>query len=339
MSQFPTPLSLDDALRVVRDVAALHVLEPERLRISRCHGRVLGADLFAASHASSVPNGALASGQCAGLDSAGPMLAAGQVMTPSRVALAASLGIADAQVRRRPTVAVFTSGDRLVEPGLALAAGQVHDGVRDLLMGLLRADGLEPTAWPALPDDPRRVEIALRDAACAFDLVLTCAPTGEGERDHVPAVLAEEARMGRGCVHFSGVRMRPGGSVRFASVDQARVLSMAGDPLSVLGTYLTLGRALVDGLQARSEARVPWHAELAAGLTKLGGEAGFMPGRLASGIDAKLQVAVEPADGAQARATFGDLKNADALVMLREGPLALEAGAVVEVLPFQGQRL
>jgi molybdopterin molybdotransferase len=43
---------------------------------------------------------------------------------------------------------------------MPLAHGQIYDSNRDLLMGLLRADGLEPTAWPRLPDDPRQVEIA-----------------------------------------------------------------------------------------------------------------------------------------------------------------------------------
>jgi molybdopterin biosynthesis enzyme len=45
---------------------------------------------------------------------------------------------------------VFTTGDELVHPALPLEPGQIHDSNRELLMGLLRADGLEPTAWPTL---------------------------------------------------------------------------------------------------------------------------------------------------------------------------------------------
>ncbi|EEF93642.1 molybdopterin binding domain protein, partial [Catenibacterium mitsuokai DSM 15897] len=119
---------------------------------------------------------------------------------------------------------------------------------RDLLMGLLRADGLEPTAWPRLPDDPRQVEIALRDAACAFDLVFTCGAVSAGEKDHIPAVLAQF-----GQIHFWKVKMRPGMPLLLASMDQARFLGLPGNPVSVLATYLSFGRALIDGLQGRVE--------------------------------------------------------------------------------------
>ena len=117
----------------------------------------------------------------------------GTVLTPARVSLAASLGLASLPVARRPTVAVFTTGDELVEPGLPLAPGEIYDSNRELLMGLLRADGLEPTAWPRLPDDPGAVEIALRDAGCAFDLVITCGAVSAGEKDHIPARAARSS--------------------------------------------------------------------------------------------------------------------------------------------------
>lgn len=254
------------------------------------------------------------------------VLHAGQMLTPARVSLAASLGLPALTVARRPTVAVFTTGDELVEPGLPLGPGQIHDSNRDLLMGLLRADGLEPTAWPRLPDDPRQVEIALRDAACAFDLVLTCGAVSAGEKDHVPAVLA---RFGR--THFWKVRMKPGMPLLFGSLDQARFLGLPGNPVSVMATYLTFGRALIDGLQGRGEPRPRWRARLTDAIDKTHPRREFIRARLSAGEDGSLYADPNPATGSHRLRAAAD---SNALIVIGEGPQTLAAGAAVEVLAY-----
>lgn len=254
------------------------------------------------------------------------VLHAGDVLTPARVSLAASLGLPSLSVARRPTVAVFTSGDELVEPGLPLAPGEIYDSNRELLMGLLRADGLEPTAWPRLPDDPKQVEIALRDAGCAFDVIITCGAVSAGEKDHIPAVLAAF-----GQTHFWKVRMKPGMPLLFGSLDQARMLGLPGNPISVLATYLTFGRALIDRLQGRAEPRPVWHATLLSPIDKPHPRREFLRARLVSGADGRLQAEPDAATGSHRLRAAAD---ATALIVVPEGPQRLAAGSVVAVLPL-----
>lgn len=254
------------------------------------------------------------------------LLHAGEVMTPTRVSLAAALGLASLKVARRPTVAVFTSGDELIEPGMPLAPGQIYDSNRELLMGLLRADGLEPTAWPRLPDDPKQIEIALRDAGCAFDLIITCGAVSAGEKDHIPEVLA---RFGQ--THFWKVKMKPGMPLLFGSLDQARFLGLPGNPVSVLATYLTLGRALIDGLQGRVEPRRAWHAQLVSPIDKPHPRREFLRGRLVSDESGRLLVDPHPATGSHRLRIAAE---SDALIVVPDGPRQLPAGAVVEVLRY-----
>lgn len=257
------------------------------------------------------------------------VLAAGTPLTPSRIALAASQGLAAIGIARRPTVAVFTTGDELVEPGLPLAPGQLYDSNREQLMGLLRADGLDPVAWPTLPDDPAQVESALRHAGHAFDVVLTCGAVSAGEKDHLPALL-----QGKGQVHFWKVRMKPGMPVLFASggaLGNALFLCLPGNPVSVLATYLALARPLLDGMQGRVPPRPRWRARLASPWRKAHERLEFLRGRLRQDAEGRLEVEPNPADGSHRMRAAAD---SDALLVLEAGQRDYAAGAPVDVLPY-----
>ncbi len=252
------------------------------------------------------------------------VLREGQLLTPARASLAAALGMASLAVAQRPTVAVFTAGDELVEPGLPLAPGQIYNSNRELLMGLLRAEGLEPTAWPTLPDDPERMATVLSDAAAAFDVVISCGGVSAGEMDHMPALLAS-----RGRIHFWKVRMKPGMPVLFGEMDRALFLCLPGNPVSALATFLTLGRELLDGLQRRREARPQWKAVLRAPWRKTHERLEFLRGWLEGAPDGRLQVTPNVADASHHLRAAAD---SNALIVLPEGLRDYAAGDIVDVI-------
>lgn len=254
------------------------------------------------------------------------VLHAGSVLSAARVALAASLGIPRLVVAQRPTVAVFTTGDELVEPGLPLQPGEIYNSNRELLMGLLRGDGLEPTAWPTLPDDPARLGSMLRDAASSFDVVITCGAVSAGEKDHIPSLLKQNGR-----VHFWKVRMKPGMPLLFGELDRAQFLGLPGNPVSVLATYLTLARGLLDGLQGRAQPRPRLHARLTAAIHKAHPRREFVRGRLAYGDDGVLRVTPSAATGSH---RLHAAAHADALIVVADGPQRLAVDDAVEVLPY-----
>ena len=250
----------------------------------------------------------------------------GSVLTPARIGLAASLGIDRLPVSARPTVAVFASGDELVEPGLPLRPGQVYNSNRDQLMAQLRALGLEPVAWPTLPDDPLRIQAALADAVASFDVVLTCGGVSAGEKDHLPHWLQAQ-----GSIHFWKVRMRPGMPVLFGEAGRALVLALPGNPVSVLATFHVLGRTLLDGLQGRGEPRPRWRARLASPWRKTHERLEFLRGRLAQDAAAGLLAEPDAADGSHRLRGAAD---SDVLIVLEEGARDYAAGDLVEVLPL-----
>lgn len=254
------------------------------------------------------------------------VIRSGSCLGAAQLGLAASLGVPRIAASRRPTVAVFTTGDELVEPGLTLRRGEIYDSNRTLLMGLLRSEGLQPVAWPILPDEPVRMAAALRDAASSFDLVITCGAVSAGEKDFIPGLLQSD-----GAVHFWKVLMKPGMPLLFGRLDGAHVLGLPGNPVSVLATWLTLGRTLVDGMQGRVEPRPRWSAQLTCAFDKRHARREFLRGRLQPGDDAVLRVAPEPADGSH---RLAGAARSNVLIVLPEDERLFDVGAVVEVLPY-----
>ncbi|WP_339829485.1 gephyrin-like molybdotransferase Glp [uncultured Arenimonas sp.] len=258
------------------------------------------------------------------------LLSAGDVLTPARLGLAAALGLAELTVARRPTVAVFTTGDELKPPGQTLAPGEIHDSNRAMLQTLLLAEGLEPVAWPILPDDPARIASMLEDAAFSFDLVITCGGVSAGEKDHLPALL-----QARGETHFWKVRMKPGMPLLFGRLGEALLLGLPGNPVSVLATFLTLGRRLIDGLQGRNEPRTHWRAKLTDAVHKHHDRREFMRGRLQ--VDDSGQLLVVP-DNATGSHRLAAAAGNDVLLVLPEGAGEFPAGTAVECLPCAAGR-
>jgi len=252
------------------------------------------------------------------------VLTAGQVLSPASLSLAAATGQHDLPVHRRPTVAVFTTGDELKPPGMTLAPGEIYDSNRVLLQTLLIADGFEPVAWPVLPDDPVRIQAALHDAAFSFDVVITCGGVSAGEKDFLPALLADH-----GEIYFWKVRMRPGMPLLAGKLGSAHLLCLPGNPVSVFATYLTLARHFLDGLQARRQPRPRRYARLALPIRKSHERLEFLRGKLECDANGQLLVAMNPADGSHRLRAVAD---SNALIVVPEGAGEWPAGSVLEVL-------
>jgi molybdopterin molybdotransferase len=170
------------------------------------------------------------------------------------------------------------------------------------------------------------METLLRDAASAFDVVLTCGGVSAGEKDLVPALLQTSGRL-----HFWKVRMKPGMPVLLGRLDKALFLGLPGNPVSVLATFLALGRPLLDELQARTESRPRCFARLTTPWIKTHERHEFLRGRLQHAADGVLGVSPNPADASH---RLRAATESDALIVLKEGPRSYAAGEVVEVIAY-----
>lgn len=256
-------------------------------------------------------------------------LRAGDRLTPARIGVLASLGYARVRVARAPRVALFVTGDELVPLSQPLGFGQIHDSNRYSLGALLRRCGAEADPVGHLRDDPAALRAALRDAGERCDLILSSGGVSAGEADFLPGLVAE-----LGKVHFWKVRMKPGMPVLCGEIGRALVFALPGNPVSTIATFLAFVAPALAALQGAAEPRArTWHARLAAPLAKEHDRAEFLRASLQSRDDGTLWATPLRKQGS---GMLRGVAEADALIVVPQEALVLEAGSVVEVWPLPG---
>jgi molybdenum cofactor synthesis domain-containing protein len=164
-----------------------------------------------------------------------PVLAAGDVLTPSRIGALAAVGAGDVDVYAKPRLAILSTGNEIVEPGTPLAPGQIYDINRFTLSSIIEAHGGVPVPLPTAPDTLDALSAAI-DTALAEDVLVFSGGSSVGERD-----LILDALIKRGEVLFHGVAVKPGKPTVFGLVDGKPVLGMPGYPTSCLSNgYMLL---------------------------------------------------------------------------------------------------
>ena len=191
----------------------------------------------------------------AGLDFAAgdPGLAAGAALGARAIALAAAMNHPWLAVRRRPRVAILSTGDEVVMPGEPLDRDRIVSSNSLGLAAAVRACGGEPVILGVAPDDEEALRGMIRGAR-GHDLLVTTGGVSVGDRDLVRQVLGGAGMT----LDFWRIAMRPGKPLMFGRLDGTPVLGLPGNPVSALVCALVflrpaLGRLL--GLDAEADSR------------------------------------------------------------------------------------
>lgn len=190
------------------------------------------------------------------------VLARGTRLDPAALGLAASIGVAQVRVVKRPRVALFSTGDELVMPGNVaphdMRPGAIYNSNRYFLRALLVRAGCEVTDLGIVPDNLKATLQVMKDAASNHDLILTSGGVSVGEEDHVkPAVEA----LGR--LNLWQISMKPGKPFAFGEVhsgdahsqNKAYFMGLPGNPVSSFVTFQLLVRPFLLALQGVAASR------------------------------------------------------------------------------------
>ena len=245
-------------------------------------------------------------------------------LSASSLAVLASLGLGEVEVRRPPRVAVLATGDELALPGELLGPGQIHDANSVALAAAITESGGEALALPPVPDDEASIERTLAEAAAGADLVVVSGGVSVGRYDHVRTAVE---RLGE--LEFWRIAVQPGKPLAFGTIGGVPVIGLPGNPVSALVTFELFVRPLLramlglegDGrlhLPATLEDRIGKDRERRAYLrVVLRREAGGLLARSAGG---------------QASSQLRPLAAANALLVVPEGDEAGEAGATYDAV-------
>lgn len=172
------------------------------------------------------------------------ILKAGTRLRAQELGLAASVGLAQVPVLRRPRIAIFFTGDELTMPGEALKPGAIYNSNRFTLNGLLQDLGCVVTDYGIVPDKLDATRDTLRRASQDHDLIITSGGVSVGEEDHIrPAVEAE------GSLNMWQIAMKPGKPLAFGEVGKAFFMGLPGNPVSSFVTFLLFVRPFILRMQ------------------------------------------------------------------------------------------
>lgn len=188
------------------------------------------------------------------------VLTAGERLGPFARAAAAAAGVDRVEVRRRPRVAVVSTGSELVPPGVAPGRGQTPDSNATLLASLVADADADVVLVAHVTDEAGAIDDVLAHAA-EVDVVVFSGGVSAGAYEPVRQALSDR-------IAFEKVAMQPGKPQAFGRLDDGRlVFGLPGNPVSVAVSFEVFvrpallrlqGRAVIDRRRARLTASETW---------------------------------------------------------------------------------
>lgn len=252
----------------------------------------------------------------------------GQRLGPFQQAWLSACGIRRVAVFHEVRVSLFATGDELVEPGETLAAGQIYESNRSVLIELMTALPVRVRDLGILPDQPDVLGRELEQAASDSDVIVTSGGVSVGDADYVRDVVESI-----GAIEFWRLALKPGKPLAYGRVRDAAFFGLPGNPVSTIITFLLVVKPALQkwaGMTPTPPLRVT--ARLESALRHAPGRAEYQRGRL-SGAGSELTVTDT---GDQGSNRLGSFRGADCLIEIPKGEGDLEPGALVTVLPFAG---
>jgi molybdopterin molybdotransferase len=246
------------------------------------------------------------------------ILARGERIRSTTIALLASQGFADVTIGGQVNAAIVSTGDEIVMPGRKLDQGQIYDSNSILLQALVQRCGASVTSAEHCPDQSERLIEAIQRGIKNHVLVLA-GGVSVGEHDLVRATLRSLGAK----IDIWRVAIKPGKPFLFGQVSGCAVFGLPGNPVSAFVTFLQFVRPAILKMMGANNFDLPkTPVRLTVDLANEGDRTHYVRGKIENGT-------FLPIGRQESHALFG-LSQSNALLRVVVGE-SLKAGAIVEV--------
>ena len=265
-------------------------------------------------------------------------IAAGRLLRPSDLGLAASLGVSALKVKRKLKVAILSSGNELRSLDQTLDTGSIYDSNRYSLTGLLNRLNLDIIDCGIVRDDPASLKQAFIDAASKADVLISSGGVSVGEADFTKQIMQE-----LGDVGFWKIAMRPGRPMAFGTLkpvpgktSESKTLffGLPGNPVAVMVTFYQFVRSALLQLNGASQTEVPLVQAISeTAIRKKPGRTEFQRAILGRNTEGKPSVKLT---GSQGAGILRSMSEANCFVILGHDQGNVAAGEWVDIALFDG---
>ena len=291
-----------------------------------------------------------------------PALLKGELLTPARLGLAASLGLKTVPCFRQLKVAYFSTGDEILSLGEPPREGAVYDSNRYTIYGLLTRLGCQVLDMGVVRDEPAALAAAFTHAASQADAIITSGGVSVGEADHTKAMMKK-----LGDVAFWRIAMRPGRPMAIGRIETpvlkpfsgvklafsptntgatsyenssnnktntCILFGLPGNPVAVMVTFLAFVRpALLQMMGATAVPQPLLKARSQEAMRKKPGRTEYQRGQVSTAADGTLSVKTT---GNQGSGVLSSMAQANGLIVLHHAQGHVAIGDTVDVLMFDG---
>ena len=238
----------------------------------------------------------------------------------------ASLGIASVRIRRKPRVAVFSSGDEIRSIGETLEGNQIYDSNRYTISGMLEKLSVEVVDLGVIPDTQEIIEQTLKSVASEVDMIITSGGVSVGDADYI-----KQALDNNGAIHFSRLHLKPGRPLTFGHLDNTLFFGLPGNPVAVMVTFMYFVRPALLQLLGRKDTQLQdFEVVCQSDMRKLPGRTEIQRGILQQ---AESGLTVQTT-GRQGSGVLSSMSRGNCFVYLPHEAESIKAGDRVIVHPF-----